>query len=112
MTLRNAFMADMKDPEFLAEATKAKLDINPLDGEELERECQRYIQTRPETLIPKAKEDSEVTVLAESVILNTSHIVDPSAALLKSAIGRRHIDGCDMLFVLIEIRVAQSHTLF
>ena len=32
MTLRNAFMADMKDPEFLAEAKKAKLDINPLDG--------------------------------------------------------------------------------
>jgi tripartite-type tricarboxylate transporter receptor subunit TctC len=32
-TLRAAFMATMKDPEFLAEATKVKLDINPLDGE-------------------------------------------------------------------------------
>jgi hypothetical protein len=27
----------MKDPEFLAEAAKAKLDINPLDGATLEK---------------------------------------------------------------------------
>src|SRR5499425_1914537 len=38
VTLRNAFMQTMKDPEFLAEAAKAKLDINPLDGAELERD--------------------------------------------------------------------------
>src|SRR5437867_5658745 len=31
VTLRNAFMQTMKDPEFLAEAAKAKLDINPLN---------------------------------------------------------------------------------
>lgn len=30
--LQRAFMATMKDPEFLAEAQKAKLDIKPLDG--------------------------------------------------------------------------------
>ena len=41
-TLRNAFMQTMKDPEFLAEAAKAKLDINPLDGAELERTFERY----------------------------------------------------------------------
>jgi hypothetical protein len=34
-----------------------------------------------------------------------------SRHLLKSAIGRLHIDGCDVLFVLIEVRVAQGHTL-
>ena len=34
--LRKAFTATMKDPEFLAEAKKSKLDINPLTGEELE----------------------------------------------------------------------------
>ncbi len=32
-TLRAAFMATMKDPEFLKEADKMELDINPLDGE-------------------------------------------------------------------------------
>src|SRR5687767_5552563 len=37
MALRDAFMKTMKDPDFLAEAAKAKLDINPLDGAELER---------------------------------------------------------------------------
>jgi tripartite-type tricarboxylate transporter receptor subunit TctC len=30
--LQKAFMATMKDPEFLAEAKKSKLDIDPLDG--------------------------------------------------------------------------------
>jgi tripartite-type tricarboxylate transporter receptor subunit TctC len=36
-TLRSAFLATMRDPEFLAEAQKAKLDLDPLGGEELER---------------------------------------------------------------------------
>jgi tripartite-type tricarboxylate transporter receptor subunit TctC len=35
--LRQAFQATMKDREFLAEAEKSKLDIGPLDGEEVER---------------------------------------------------------------------------
>lgn len=35
--LRKAFVQTMKDPELLAEAKKAQLDINPLDGEEVER---------------------------------------------------------------------------
>jgi hypothetical protein len=30
--LRKAFMDTMKDPEFLAEADKAKLEVTPLDG--------------------------------------------------------------------------------
>lgn len=35
--LRKAFTATMSDPELLAEAKKANLDINPLDGAELEQ---------------------------------------------------------------------------
>lgn len=38
--LQKAFMATVKDPEFLADARKAKLDINPLSGAELERNIQ------------------------------------------------------------------------
>ena len=34
-TLRQAFDATMKDPEFLADAQKAKLDIEPITGNEL-----------------------------------------------------------------------------
>ena len=30
--LQNAFMATMKDPEFLKDAKKTKLEINPMDG--------------------------------------------------------------------------------
>ena len=35
--LRKAFIETMKEPEFLAEAKKTKLDIDPVTGEELER---------------------------------------------------------------------------
>ena len=55
MILRKAFMAVMKDPEFLADAKKAKLDINPLDGEELDQNVKDIFKLDPK-LIPKAKE--------------------------------------------------------
>ncbi|HEY1232348.1 MAG TPA: tripartite tricarboxylate transporter substrate-binding protein [Candidatus Binatia bacterium] len=53
--LRKAFSDTMKDPEFLADAGKAKLDINPLDGAELERNV-REVFNLDKALIPKAKE--------------------------------------------------------
>lgn len=53
--LRKAFMDTMKDPEFLAEAAKAKLDINPLDGAELDRNVKGVFNLDP-ALIPKVKE--------------------------------------------------------
>ncbi|HXG50985.1 MAG TPA: tripartite tricarboxylate transporter substrate-binding protein [candidate division Zixibacteria bacterium] len=53
--LQKAFMEVMKDKEFLAEAKKSKLDINPLDGVELERNVKEIFNLDP-TLIPKAKE--------------------------------------------------------
>lgn len=54
-TLRIAFMETMKDPEFLAEAKKAKLDINPLDGTELEANVREVFSLDP-TLVPKLRE--------------------------------------------------------
>jgi tripartite-type tricarboxylate transporter receptor subunit TctC len=53
--LRKAYMDTMKDAEFLAEAKKAKLDINPLDGAELERNV-REVFNLDAALVPKAKE--------------------------------------------------------
>jgi tripartite-type tricarboxylate transporter receptor subunit TctC len=55
MTLRKAFMDVMKDPDFLADAKKAKLDISPLDGAELERNVKEVFNLDPK-LIPRAKE--------------------------------------------------------
>jgi tripartite-type tricarboxylate transporter receptor subunit TctC len=55
MILRKAFMDVMKDPEFLADAKKAKLDITPLDGQELEQNVKDIFKLDP-TLVPKAKE--------------------------------------------------------
>ena len=53
--LREAFMATMKDPEFLADAKKAKLDINPLDGAELEASVREIFDLEP-ALVPKLRE--------------------------------------------------------
>jgi len=53
--LRKAFIDVMKDPEFLADANKAKLDINPLDGVELEKAV-KDVFTLDKALIPRAKE--------------------------------------------------------
>ena len=54
-TLRRAFMSTMKDQEFLAEAAKAKLDINPLDGATLETNV-KEVFTLDTALIPRLKE--------------------------------------------------------
>lgn len=54
-TLRKAFMATMKDPEFLAEAKKANLDINPEDGATLEQNVKEILQLEP-ALVAKLKE--------------------------------------------------------
>jgi hypothetical protein len=34
--MREAFMATTKDPAFLAEAAKTKVEVNPVDGKEVE----------------------------------------------------------------------------
>ncbi len=53
--LRKAFADTMKDPEFLADAKKAKLDINPLTGEELEENIRAIFKLEP-ALTEKLKE--------------------------------------------------------
>jgi hypothetical protein len=50
-----AFMATIKDPEFLAEAKKANLDINPEDGATLEQNVKEILQLEP-ALVAKLKE--------------------------------------------------------
>ena len=53
--LRKAFMDTMKDAEFLAEARKANLDINPDDGATLESNVKEILKLEP-VLITKLKE--------------------------------------------------------
>jgi tripartite-type tricarboxylate transporter receptor subunit TctC len=54
-TLQKAFMDTVRDPEFLADAKKAKLDVNPLSGAELERNV-REIFGLDTSLVAKTKE--------------------------------------------------------
>ena len=46
--LRNSFSKTMKDPEFLAEARKLSLDVNPKNGVELERFAREVMGTSPQ----------------------------------------------------------------
>lgn len=48
--LREAFMKTVKDPEFLAEAKKKKLEIDPISGEELEALAKEVIAQPPEVV--------------------------------------------------------------
>ncbi len=53
--IRQAFNATLKDPEFLADAAKMGLEIDPLTGEDMERILQK-VYAMPKSLIQKAAE--------------------------------------------------------
>ena len=46
-TLRKAFQDTLKDPAFLADARKAKLDIEPISGEEMENKVAKLLKLSP-----------------------------------------------------------------
>jgi tripartite-type tricarboxylate transporter receptor subunit TctC len=48
--LRRAFDATMRDPEFLAEADKALLDIDPMTGEEAQKIADSIVNTPPDVV--------------------------------------------------------------
>ena len=53
--LRKAFLDTLQDKEFLAEAKKAKLDIGPVTGEQVERIISGLFKLEP-ALVAKLKE--------------------------------------------------------
>jgi len=48
-------MDTMKDPEFLADAKKAQMDLDPVPGEEVEKTVARFFQLDP-ALVAKLRE--------------------------------------------------------
>jgi tripartite-type tricarboxylate transporter receptor subunit TctC len=50
--LRNAFNATMKDKDFVADATKQKLDVDPEDGEHLEALI-RNVYATPKSVVDR-----------------------------------------------------------
>ena len=52
--LRKAFMETMRDPQFMAEAKRAGLDIDAVDGVETQRLVRRFYETSPD-IIGKVK---------------------------------------------------------
>jgi tripartite-type tricarboxylate transporter receptor subunit TctC len=57
---RKAFQATMKDPEYIAEATKAKLDVAPKTGIEIER-AMREALTVDDKILARARVIADVT---------------------------------------------------
>jgi tripartite-type tricarboxylate transporter receptor subunit TctC len=53
--LRKAFMDTLKDPEFLADTQRAKLDLDPIDGADLEKQVRELFKLDP-ALVAKMKE--------------------------------------------------------
>ena len=53
--LQKAFMDTMTDPEFLADAKKGQLDIDPVSGEEVEKTVARFFKLDP-ALVAKLRE--------------------------------------------------------
>jgi tripartite-type tricarboxylate transporter receptor subunit TctC len=53
--MREAFMATMKDKEFLAESEKIGLDIDPVTGEEIETALKRFASFPPQVLTKAAE---------------------------------------------------------
>jgi tripartite-type tricarboxylate transporter receptor subunit TctC len=53
--LRRAFLQTLKDPEFLADAQKAKLAVEPISGEDLEKMVAKLFKLSP-ALVVKLKE--------------------------------------------------------
>lgn len=55
LVLRKAFMDTMKDPEFVADAQKARLDLDPIDGEEIHKQVRELFKLEP-PLVAKLRE--------------------------------------------------------
>ncbi len=53
--LRQAFMDTMKDKDFLAEADKTQLEVNPVSGQDVEKLVKDIYATPPD-IVAKAKE--------------------------------------------------------
>jgi tripartite-type tricarboxylate transporter receptor subunit TctC len=56
--MRKAFEATMKDPAFIAEVEKLRLELDPVTGEELQSYITKLLDV-PKNIIPKAKEIME-----------------------------------------------------
>jgi hypothetical protein len=53
--LRAAFMATMQDKDFLADAQKIRIDVNPLPGEQVQRLVEG-LYAMPKTAVARAGE--------------------------------------------------------
>jgi tripartite-type tricarboxylate transporter receptor subunit TctC len=53
--LRKAFMETMRDPEFIADARKTRIQVDPVDGESVQEFIAKLLKT-PRDIIQRANE--------------------------------------------------------
>jgi tripartite-type tricarboxylate transporter receptor subunit TctC len=53
--LRKAFMDTLKDPDFMAQANKAKMEINPVSGEQVQALVDKLLKTPPDIVAATRK---------------------------------------------------------
>jgi hypothetical protein len=62
--LRAAFDATMKDPKFLAQAKKRRLNIEPMSGDAVEKLIQRF-HSYPESIVKRARDSLVIGKIAK-----------------------------------------------
>lgn len=74
--LRKAFMATTKDPEFIEASKSQDLELDPIDGAEIDKLLAQVFAT-PKAVITRATEISRSTVPTEQVALKTAKVTAP-----------------------------------
>ena len=79
--LRTAFAATMKDPEFIADAGKSKLDLNYVSGAEIEQQVEKIYSVPPkvkQNLRFDAEAENELRQPMSREIRDKSHTIRSS----------------------------------
>ena len=85
--MKDAFAKTMKDPNFLEEAKKLNLEINPLYADEMQKLINDVIATKPE-VVTLAK-----AAITEGEVFDCKKLVKDAKSLRreKIAVGEKHV---------------------
>ena len=92
--LREAFDKTMKDPEFIADAKRSKLDVDPEDGAHLEKLI-REIYTTPKAIVDQVGKKIDLRLVNRFPVRHADHF-----ACHRGQLFQRH-DPCHAQYLCI-----------
>jgi tripartite-type tricarboxylate transporter receptor subunit TctC len=98
--LRAAFMATMKDPAFLKDAARRKLNIAPMSGEEVDRLIVRF-HSYPEKVVMRARKALEIGKITKVQLKRLAGTIEK---LSKKRITVKGADGKSRVFKIHDRR--------